>query len=162
MKAIISTFQGSLATLAVTTILLASWAPAQNTNFHGAPASARELKNPYEGQQAPNARALFHLRCARCHGENGEGSGNIPPLKAERIKAATPGEIFWFITKGDEPNGMPSWASLPKQQRWQIVRYVQTLGQPRECTVEQPGGSAAGGGEVKRAAAQAPVYRLSL
>ncbi len=138
MKAIISTFQGSLATLAVTTILLASWVPAQNTNFHGAPASARELKNPYEGQQAPNARALFHLRCARCHGENGEGSGNIPPLKAERIKAATPGEIFWFITKGDEPNGMPSWASLPKQQRWQIVRYVQTLGQLESAQSSSP------------------------
>jgi len=106
-----------------------SQADAQNSNFHNAPASARELKNIYEGQQAPNAKALFHLRCARCHGENGEGSGNIPPLKVERIKALTAGEIFWFITKGDVPNGMPSWATLPRQQRWQIVSYVQALGQ---------------------------------
>ena len=138
MKAIIRTIQGSFATLAVTTILLVPCAPAQNTNFHDAPASARELKNPYQGQQPPNARALFHLRCARCHGENGEGSGNIPPLQAERIKAVTPGEIFWFITKGDEPNGMPSWARLPKQQRWQIVSYVQTLGQPQNAQSSSP------------------------
>ena len=161
MKAIIRPIQGRFATLAAATILLVSWAPAQNTNFHDAPASARELKNPYQGQQPPNAAALFHLRCARCHGENGEGSGNIPPLQAERIKAVTPGEIFWFITKGDEPNGMPSWASLPKQQRWQIVSYVQALGQAQSAQSSSPA-AAPCGGEVKRAAAQAAVYRLSL
>ncbi len=138
MKAIIRPIQGRFATLAAATILLASWAPAQNANFHDAPASARKLKNPYQGQQMPNAAALFHLRCARCHGENGEGSGNIPPLQAERIKAVTPGEIFWFITKGDEPNGMPSWASLPKQQRWQIVSYVQALGQAPRAQSSSP------------------------
>lgn len=131
MKVINSKLQSSFTTFAVVAILLVKLAAAQNANFHNAPASARELKNPYEGQQPPNSKALFHLRCARCHGENGEGSGNIPPLKAERIKAATPGEIFWFITKGDVPNGMPSWATLPKQQRWQIVSYVQNLGQGR-------------------------------
>jgi glucose/arabinose dehydrogenase len=131
--AIVRLFIGSLATLTIAAMLLFSRADAQNSNFHNAPASARELKNPYEGQQAPNAKALFHLRCARCHGENGEGSGNIPPLKVERIKAVTPGELFWFITKGDVPNGMPSWATLPRQQRWQIVSYVQALGQPHNA-----------------------------
>ena len=63
--------------------------------------------------------------------------GTFRPLKAEKIKAATPGEIFWFITKGDVHNGMPSWATLPKQQRWQIVSYVQTLGQPQTAQAEQ-------------------------
>jgi glucose/arabinose dehydrogenase/mono/diheme cytochrome c family protein len=111
---------------------------AQNSNFHNAPASSREMKNPYQGQDVPHAKALFHLRCARCHGENGEGSGNIPPLKAERIKAAAPGEIFWFITKGDVPNGMPSWATLPKQERWQIVSYVQELGRPGHAQSNSP------------------------
>ncbi len=133
MRAIARSLQGSFMTFAVIAIVLACEAPAQNSNFHNAPASAKELKNPYEGQQPPNARALFHLRCARCHGENGEGSGNIPPLKVERIKSVTPGEIFWFITKGDVPNGMPSWATLPRQQRWQIVSYVQSLGQPQSA-----------------------------
>ena len=129
----IRTFQGLLATFAFTTFLLVLSVSAQDSSFHGAPASAKELKNPYEGQQPPNAKALFHLRCARCHGENGEGSGNIPPLKADKIKSVTPGEIFWFITKGDVNNGMPSWATLPKQQRWEIVSYVQRLGQPQSA-----------------------------
>src|SRR5882762_11353102 len=130
LKAITRIFHGLSMAVAVVAALLLSLAAAQNANFHNAPASVRELKNIYEGQQAPNAKALFHLRCARCHGENGEGSGNIPPLKVERIKAVTAGELFWFITKGDVPNGMPSWATLPRKQRWQIVSYVQALGQP--------------------------------
>ena len=100
---------------------------AQNSNFHNAPPSTKELKSPYEGQPAAAAKRLFHLRCARCHGENGEGSGNIPSLASEKLKAVTPGEVFWYITKGDINNGMPSWAALPKGQRWQIVNYVKSL-----------------------------------
>ena len=114
MKPIARLARGWFVILAITTaILLGSLAQAQDANFHNAPASSKELKNPYEGREVPNAKALFHLRCARCHGENGEGSGNIPPLNAERIKTAASGEIFWFITQGDVPNGMPSWAKLP-------------------------------------------------
>ena len=133
LKAIVRLYRASLKIVAIAAISSLSLVQAQNSNFHNAPSSARELKNPFEGQQPPNSKALFRLRCARCHGENGEGSGNIPPLKAERIKAVTPGELFWFITKGDVPNGMPSWATLPRQQRWQIVSYVQTLGQPQSA-----------------------------
>jgi glucose/arabinose dehydrogenase len=138
LKATVRILQVSLAVLAVTTFFLAASAGGQNADFHNAPASAKELKNPYAGQMPPNAKALFHLRCARCHGENGEGSGNIPPLKVERIKSVTPGEIFWFITQGDVSNGMPSWATLPKPQRWQIVSYVQTLGQPQAAGSSHP------------------------
>jgi glucose/arabinose dehydrogenase len=124
--------------LSVVAALLVLTAVAQDANFHNAPASTKNLKNPYEGQPTPNAKSLFHLRCARCHGENGEGSGNIPPLKVEKIKDLPAGEIFWFITQGDVPNGMPSWATLPKQQRWQIVSYVQTLGKPGAAASNTP------------------------
>ena len=112
MKAIVRISAASPAIFIIAGVLLVSQAPAQSSNFHNAPESAKALKNPYEGQPTPHAKALFHLRCARCHGENGEGSGNIPALKAEKIKEVTPGEIFWFITKGDVNNGMPSWAAL--------------------------------------------------
>ena len=117
MKPITRLAQGSSVIFLIITaaVLLGSFAQAQDAKFHNAPASSKEMKNPYEGQDVPHAKALFHLRCARCHGENGEGSGNIPPLNAERIKAAAPGEIFWFITQGDVPNGMPSWAKLPNR-----------------------------------------------
>ena len=89
------------------------------------------MKNPYEGQPSSAGKPLYHLRCARCHGENGEGSGNIPPLAQDKIKAAASGELFWFITQGDVNNGMPSWKTLPQRQRWLIVNYAKTLGTPQ-------------------------------
>jgi glucose/arabinose dehydrogenase len=131
LKASMRTVGHPLAIFAVAAVLMVSWAKAQNSNFHNAPASARQLKNPYEGQPPAAGKPLYHLRCARCHGENGEGSGNIPPLAEEKLKAVTSGELFWFITKGDVNNGMPSWATLPQRQRWLIVNYAKTLGLPR-------------------------------
>jgi glucose/arabinose dehydrogenase len=119
------------ATLAVTEFFLISRATAQDSSFHNAPPSAKQMKNPYEGQPPSAGKPLYHLRCARCHGESGEGSGNIPPLTQEKIKAVTPGELFWFITQGDVNNGMPSWKTLPSRQRWLIVNYTKTLGSPQ-------------------------------
>jgi glucose/arabinose dehydrogenase len=129
--------EGSLVILALTAIL-SPLARAQNTNFHNAPASAKQMANPYEGQAPAVGKPLYHLRCARCHGENGEGSGNIPPLAQDKIKAAASGELFWFITKGDVNNGMPSWASLPARQRWLIVNYIKTLGLPQSAAAQKP------------------------
>ena len=109
-------------------IFSGSMAFPQTQNFRGAPDSAKEMKNPYEGNAAgaEAGKPLYHLRCARCHGENGRGSGNIPPLRADVIRKITPGEMFWFITKGDPKREMPSWAKLPADQRWKIVSYVKS------------------------------------
>ncbi len=131
MKASMRIFEGSIAIFVVTAVLLVPYARAQNAGFHNAPASAKQLKNPYEDQSPSVGKLLYHLRCARCHGENGEGSGNIPPLAEEKIKATASGELFWFITEGDVNNGMPSWASLPARQRWLIINYAKTLGLPQ-------------------------------
>lgn len=103
-------------------------ARAQDSSFHGAPPSAKELKNPYSALLPANAKGLYHLRCARCHGENGEGSGNIPALATGRTQSATEGELFWYITRGDINNGMPAWSTLPRPQRWQIIGYLRVLG----------------------------------
>lgn len=101
---------------------------AQNANFHNAPAAVKEQKNPYVGQHPASVKAAYHLRCARCHGENGEGSGNIPALATGKAQSASDGELFWYITKGDLNNGMPAWQNLPAQQRWQIINYIRVLG----------------------------------
>ena len=102
---------------------------ANNADFHDAPESAKAMKNPYEGSAdaVKAGKPAYHLRCARCHGERGEGSGNIPPLRAAIIRRVTPGEMFWFITKGDVKHEMPSWASLSKDERWKIVSYVKAM-----------------------------------
>ncbi len=146
MKAHRYSITASLATFGTLGLLLSPVLRAQDANFHQAPASAKQLQNPYEGQQVTQAaKPLYHLRCARCHGEHGEGSGNIPPLEAGRIKATSSGELFWFISKGDDKAGMPSWAKLPEPQRWLIVTYIKTLGmaEPKTVTAPEPAPAAA-------------------
>ena len=101
---------------------------AQDVGFHGAPASAQSTKNPYAGQGAPEGKNLYGQRCAACHGQTGDGSGNIPSLASGKAHNATDGEVFWYITRGDVSNGMPSWAAISENDRWQIVTYVKTFG----------------------------------
>lgn len=103
---------------------------AQNAKFHNAPASSQAEKNPYAAQaDAVSAgRTVYSNTCITCHGPAGQGSGNVPPLANGAVQSASDGEIFWYITKGDVNNGMPSWKSLPEEQRWQVVSYVKSLG----------------------------------
>lgn len=86
------------------------------------------MKNPYEGQAqaAASGKKLYAQNCSQCHGNNLQGMGPAPALDNAATKAAKPGELFWFITKGEVNNGMPSWANLPKQQRWQIVTFLES------------------------------------
>jgi mono/diheme cytochrome c family protein len=87
------------------------------------------LKNPYSAQRqaAKEGRKLFVEKCARCHGHNAEGTASVPALAGETTQSVPEGLIFSYITRGDVGNGMPSWASLPEPQRWQIVTYLKSL-----------------------------------
>ena len=121
----------SLASCAVLSLILISSSLAQTPTtptFHDAPPSAKQQKNPFEGQHPASAKADYVQRCGACHGQNGEGTGNIPALATGKAQNASDGELFWYITKGDVNNGMPSWESLPEEQRWQIINYIRVLG----------------------------------
>jgi len=114
---------------AVVLIFPASTLLAEDAQFHNAPASSNQLTNPYAGQQ-PAVTAgsrLYAMNCGSCHGIQGRGTGNIPPLAHGPTQSASDGEVFWFITTGSVNNGMPSWASLSKEKRWQIVTYLKSL-----------------------------------
>ena len=102
---------------------------AADTPFHDAPASAKAQKNPYAGQQAAAdaGKTLYTRNCVACHGKTLKGTGNVPSLVDGKLKGVTAGEIFWFITKGDKDNGMPSWAFLEEEKRWQIITYVEAM-----------------------------------
>jgi glucose/arabinose dehydrogenase len=102
---------------------------AQNGSFHNAPATAQKVKNPYAGQaQAVLAgKAIYARNCGACHGIAGKGTGNVPPLAPGKAQAASAGAIFWYITRGDVDNGMPSWAKMREQERWQVISYIQSL-----------------------------------
>jgi len=118
-----------IVSLAIFGVVAFSSLQAQNQAFHDAPASAREQNNPYAGQPtaARAGRTAYAQNCGSCHGRNGGGTGNIPSLAKKTTQAATEGEIFWFITKGDVANGMPAWDKMPEAKRWQIVTFVKSL-----------------------------------
>jgi glucose/arabinose dehydrogenase/mono/diheme cytochrome c family protein len=129
-------------------MVLAMSALAMAANFHDAPASAKQMKNPYAGNASAvtSGSALYAKRCASCHGKTGTGSGNVPSLVEDPTKSASPGEIFWFVTTGSVENGMPAWVSLPEKERWQIVSFVKALGNggaPKAAAMSSPDPAAA-------------------
>lgn len=86
------------------------------------------MKNPYAGSASAAAagKKLYSSNCAQCHGNNRQGMGPAPALDSQEVRAAKPGELFWFITNGKPSSGMPAWPTLSKQQKWQIVTFLQS------------------------------------
>src|SRR5499427_3116309 len=126
---------------------------AADNPFHGAPASAKTMKNPVAGQAAAidAGKTVYARNCLACHGKALKGTGNVPSLVDGKLTGVTDGEMFWFITKGDKPNGMPSWAFLPEEKRWQVVSYVQA--------VESGKVTASGGGAAPAASASGAALK---
>jgi mono/diheme cytochrome c family protein len=118
--------------ISVSTVLfvLLCWAPfyAQQSTFRNAPPATASMKNPYSHSPAAATagKAIYAKTCAQCHGKNREGMGPAPPLDSANVRTANPGELFWFITKGNPSSGMPAWPNLSKQERWQVVTFVQS------------------------------------
>jgi glucose/arabinose dehydrogenase len=102
---------------------------AADKPFHDAPASAKTMRNPLAGRQAAidAGKTVYARNCLACHGKTLKGTGNVPSLVDGKLKGVSEGEMFWFITKGDKDNGMPSWAFMPEEKRWQVVSYVDAV-----------------------------------
>jgi mono/diheme cytochrome c family protein len=95
-----------------------------------APAKYRAKVNPFEKdpQAVAAGKILFEEHCAECHGENALGTNKAPSLRAEEVQVAPPGSLFWILTNGIVRKGMPVWSKLPEPQRWQLIRYIKSLG----------------------------------
>ncbi len=87
------------------------------------------MQNPVAGKsEAIDAgKKLYAQDCASCHGDTGDGQGNVPSLKTGPSQNAKDGELFWFITQGDPNNGMPAWSGLTQDQRWQLVSFIKAM-----------------------------------
>jgi len=119
----------AIAALATRPVLLL--AEADGKWLHSVPEKDRARTNPVANQ--PDAIAagenLFEENCARCHGKDANGKHNRPSLRSERVRNATDGELAWILKNGNPYKNMPTWGSLPEQQRWQIIAYIRSLPQ---------------------------------
>jgi mono/diheme cytochrome c family protein len=73
-------------------------------------------------------RKLFTRHCEECHGAEALGGKKAPSLLQEEVQSAEPGVLFWFLTNGNVHRGMPTWSKLPEAQRWQLVKFLKSLG----------------------------------
>ena len=103
-----------------------------------APEKASKRVNPLENDPEAIAagRLLFEDHCAECHGDKAEGGKKGPNLRAPEVQNATPGTLFWLLTNGVVRKGMPVWSKLPEPQRWQVVRYLKSLGEVQPVPAE--------------------------
>jgi mono/diheme cytochrome c family protein len=105
-------------------------AGAADAHFDHVPVRDHQRGNP----MAANAQAiaaghgLYMDHCAQCHKANARGDGRKKPsLRSETVRDATDGDLEWFLRQGDLRHGMPSWSSLPEEQRWEIIVYLRSL-----------------------------------
>jgi len=106
------------------------YAAADGSWMAHVPAKDHDKTNPFQGQTTAveAGRNVFLEHCAKCHGENAQGTKKRPPLRSERVQQqATPGDLHWLLVNGNMKKGMPSWAKLPDPQLWQVIAYLKSI-----------------------------------
>lgn len=101
--------------------------------------AARTLKNPVPDTKEilEEGKVLYTKYCTHCHGENGGGSMDetakvgkvyqgVPSYSAGATSQLSEGHIFHVITHGIRRMGAHG-SQVLQEDRWKIVRYVQTL-----------------------------------
>lgn len=120
-------------------------APAQEI-----PPEAAQRKNPIAASEESVAlgKRLFTSQCVICHGEAGDGKGELaeemgwkPPdfRDAEKMKERTDGALFHLLSEGHRD--MPAQGKrLTEAQRWHLVNFIRSLGKsaPKEKPAPKP------------------------
>jgi mono/diheme cytochrome c family protein len=105
--------------------------PNTTAGYEAAKANAKSPLLPEE-IDLEKTKELFNVYCAICHGEKGDGQGNL--VKREKFlgvpsykdRVITEGSVYHVQTYG--LNSMGSYANqLSQKERWQMASYVMTL-----------------------------------
>ena len=92
-------------------------------------------------QDSAAARRIFmgrgnSISCATCHGEKGDGRGEMSDQFNPRprnftcaltIDGVPDGQLFWIIRFGSPGTSMPPHRELSDEQVWQLVAYLRHL-----------------------------------
>jgi len=80
--------------------------------------------------------ALFQAQCASCHGTTGGGDGPLaaqldpPPIAftdRERARSRSLMALYQVVSQGVTGTSMPSFATLPDEDRWALAFFAGTL-----------------------------------
>ena len=106
------------------------------------PPDAVDVKNPIPAspKSLEHGKKLFESQCTMCHGDNGDGSGDLAATLKMKVpdltdpgaqKKRSDGEMFWIITYGHDR--MPADGErFSPDLRWHMVNYVRTLDDPAQ------------------------------
>ncbi|MCF6280810.1 MAG: ethylbenzene dehydrogenase-related protein [Candidatus Polarisedimenticolaceae bacterium] len=105
--------------------------------------SAIDGKPPVTQRVIAEGEHQYRMRCARCHGEKGDGHGSVAKFLDPRPRDFTMGmfkfrttatgalptddDLFRTITRGIPGTAMPSWQGLPEELRWALIYYIKTF-----------------------------------
>jgi len=124
-------------------------APQTIHGFNISPEDAAR-KNPtkFTTVSVERGKKVFMTQCAMCHGETGDGKGDMvaemkinPPdfTKPETLKDRTDGELFAILGAGSEV--MPSQGKrMSDDHKWNIVNFLRSLSGrvPEKATGKEP------------------------
>jgi mono/diheme cytochrome c family protein len=107
------------------------------------PEDYASLSNPVaaDAESLERGAEIYTSSCAVCHGDGGMGDGpgaaNLDPAVspiAHTSQMLSDAYLFWRISEGGRgdplTSAMPTWKeTLDEQARWDVINYVQALGQ---------------------------------
>ncbi|MDE0106835.1 MAG: c-type cytochrome [Bryobacterales bacterium] len=93
-----------------------------------------ELRNPLgrDAAAVEAGNALFHERCAVCHGQQAEGAMASNLVVARSVSRGSEAGLFKLIRAGIPGTEMPPQPDLPEERLWQLVSYLRSLAHPAE------------------------------
>jgi len=136
------------ALLVISTLLLGAWiVSAQQGQTPPKPADSKippevaQKANPVKPSAESHAKAkkFYAIDCAMCHGENGDGKGDMAAdikgvtdfTNPDSMKDRTDGELFYIIRKGR--GEMPPEGDRAKDDDvWSLVNYVRAFSKKKE------------------------------
>ncbi len=110
------------------------------------PEEEKNRKNPFEVDDEFLAlgKKLYRSQCRMCHGEKGQGGGDLaqemklsmPDFTTAEITKKTEGELHYILAQGQ--GAMPGQGKrLRPQQMWSMVTYIRTLPPTAETAAEK-------------------------
>jgi mono/diheme cytochrome c family protein len=112
-------------------------APAAAAPDAKIPSDAVNTVNPVKptAESLARAKKIYGYECAMCHGENGDGAGDLAKnMKSKManfrdpsaLKGMTDGELFYIIKNGEgEMDG--EGARIKPDETWNLVIYLRSL-----------------------------------